>query len=243
MKLESVEKMIDIISDLMKENRRLNMDIALLEREYGDLNERFLKLEHEYSCLADFTAAVDPNAAVMFNLTEPVDESDSSDPIPVEDMATTTPEIAKESPANDQNGIFPSPASAVHSMVTGTTDQKCFALTAVLGELDQGVSVSKKVLIDQNLFEYRIDERGHNRYLPTDWFREYSVSHGILAEFTGHITKDDKDIKFSWYKVTPFGKQIIKDTAEGTTVWKTFLNGPSEWGGYIPIKKQATNNK
>ena len=232
MKLESVEKLIDIISDLMKENSRLNIDIALLEREYSDLNERFLKLEHEYSCLADFTAAVDPNAAEMFNLTEPVDESDSSTPIPVEDMATTTPEVAKEVSSNEQDGIFPSPASAVHSMVTGTTEQKCFPLTSVIKDLSKGPNVSRRILREQGLFEYRKDEAGNNRFLPTRWFHEYAVSHGILAEFTGHTRVRGKDITFHWFKVTPYGVPIIQDTAEGRLVWKKF-NGPNE---YIPVK-------
>lgn len=232
MQIKYAEQLVNMMSILFEENKALKESHDALAKDYFELSEKYEDLLDEYEKL---TSMVTTSNYAEF---QDIDESDSStnqlsqclrqNPVPVENMATETP---------TDKGIFQSPASAVHSMVTGTTDQKCFALTAVLEELEQGVSVSKKVLIDQKLFEYRIDERGHNRYLPTDWFKEYSVSHGILAEFTGHITKDDKDIKFSWYKVTPYGKDIIKDTATGNTVWKQFNHGPSEWDGYIPVKK------
>ena len=232
MQIKYAEQLVNMMSILFEENKSLKDSNDALAKDYLELSEKYEDLMDEYEKL---TSMVTTSNSTEF---QDIDESDSynnqhpdhsrHDPVPVENMATEIPM---------DKGIFQSPASAVHSMVTGTTDQKCFALTAVLGELEQGVSVSKKVLIDQKLFEYRIDERGHNRYLPTDWFREYSVSHGILAEFTGHITKDDKDIKFRWYKVTPYGKDIIKDTATGDTVWKKFNHGPSDWDGYIPVKK------
>ena len=232
MQIKYAEQLVNMMSILFEENKSLKDSNDALAKDYLELSEKYEDLMDEYEKL---TSMVTTSNSTEF---QDIDESDSynnqhpdhsrHDPVPVENMATEIPM---------DKGIFQSPASAVHSMVTGTTDQKCVALTAVLGELEQGVSVSKKVLIDQKLFEYRIDERGHNRYLPTDWFREYSVSHGILAEFTGHITKDDKDIKFRWYKVTPYGKDIIKDTATGDTVWKKFNHGPSDWDGYIPVKK------
>lgn len=232
MQIKYAEQLVNMMSILFEENKSLKDSNEALAKDYLELSEKYEDLMDEYEKL---TSMVTTSNSTEF---QDIDESDSynnqhpdhsrHDPVPVENMATEIPV---------DKGIFQSPASAVHSMVTGTTDQKCFALTAVLGELEQGVSVSKKVLIDQKLFEYRIDERGYNRYLPTDWFREYSVAHGILAEFTGHITKDDKDIKFSWYKVTPYGKDVIKDTATGNTIWKQFNHGPSDWDGYIPVKK------
>lgn len=228
MQIKSVEQLINMLSILFEEIDELKKSNDAFADDYLALSKKYTDLLDEYEKLTSMISKTDDSEF------QDIDESDSSTnrlsqvPVPVENMATETPA---------DKGIFQSPASAVHSMVTGTTDQKCFALTAVLGELEQGVSVSKKVLIDQKLFEYRTDERGHNRYLPTDWFKEYSVSHGILAEFTGHIAKDDNDIKFSWYKVTPYGKDIIKDTATGNTVWKKFNHGPSEWDGYIPVKK------
>lgn len=236
MKTESVEKLIDVLSSLLNENSRLHLDIKLLEDEYSDLNERFLKLEHEYSCLADFTAAVDPNAAEMFSLTEHIDESDSSASIPVNEMATTTPDIPVAPTGHD--GIFPTPASAVHSMVTGTTDQKCHCLTTVLKELEPDPTTSRRILIAQKLFEYRKDENGKNRLMPTDWFKEYGISHGIIAEFTGHTSTKKGPKTFSWYKITEEGKDIIKGTAMGNIVWKYYA-GPgfedAECCGYFPV--------
>ena len=184
MQIKYAEQLVNMMSILFEENNALKESNDALAKDYFELSEKYEDLLDEYEKL---TSMVTTSNSTEF---QDIDESDSDinqqpdhirhDPVPVENMATEIPV---------DKGIFQSPASAVHSMVTGTTDQKCFALTAVLGELEQGVSVSKKVLIDQKLFEYRIDERGHNRYLPTDWFRKYSVSHGILAEFTGHITK------------------------------------------------------
>lgn len=228
MKTEAVEQLIGVMSTLVEENKKLHDDIKLLEHEYAELNEQFIKLEHEYSCLVELTATVDTNSTDVFELNEPPkddEESNSAYPIPVEEMATTTPK--------QNDGIFPSPASACHSMVTGTTDQKCYALTAVLSEDNASPSAGKRVLFEQGLFEYRKDERGHNRFLPTEWFREYAVSHGILAEFVGHAETKKGTVKFSWYKVTPFGKQIIKDTASGSVTWHKF-NGPDD---HIPVKK------
>lgn len=233
MKTESVEKMIDVIATLMNENSRLTVDISLLEREYSDLSERFLKLEHEYECLSQFASSVDTKAYNMSEVSETLDTSDSSDAVPVNEMAKTTPATA---PKND--GIFPSPASAVHSMVTGTTDQECFALTAVIKDISHGPNVSRRILREQNLFEYRKDECGNNRMLPTEWFKEYAISHGILAEFTGHTMKRGKEITFSWFKVTPQGVDIIRDTAAGKIVWKKF-EGPNE---YIPVPVDTEEN-
>lgn len=231
MQIKCAEQLVNMMSILFEENKTLKESNDNISKDYLELSEKYTDLIDEYEKLVSM---VNSSGYAEFRSIE--DQGNESGivqclrggPVPVENMATETPADV---------GIFQSPASAVHSMVTGTTDQKCFALTAVLEELDQGVTVSKKILIDQKLFEYRIDERGHNKYLPTPWFKEYSISHGILAEFTGHIAKDGKDIKFSWYKVTPYGKDIIKDTATGNTVWRQFNHGPSEWDGYIPVKK------
>ena len=230
MKTESVEKLIDLMSSLYNENNRLTLDISLLEKEYADLSERFIKLENDYTCLAKFTELVDKTSSDV--IITPIQDESNSLAVPVTEMATLTPK------SGSQDGIFPSPASAVHSMVTGTTDQECFALTAVIKDISHGPNVSRRILREQNLFEYRKDECGNNRMLPTEWFKEYAISHGILAEFTGHTMKRGKEITFSWFKVTPQGVDIIRDTAAGKIVWKKF-EGPNE---YIPVPVDTEEN-
>lgn len=224
-----VEQLIALISDMYNEINELKASKEQMAVDYARLSSDYADMADTYDRLANMVIPSD--AKPCSELTDIGFDEGFEDDYP-EDNIDKGP---KQEEAVD--GIFPSPASAAHSMVTGTTDQKCYALTAILDGLEQGVSVSKKVLTDQNLFEYRVDERGHNRYLPTEWFKEYGVSHGILAEFTGHANTAKGDVVFSWYKVTPYGKQIIEDTATGVIVWKKFLNGPSEWSGYIPIKK------
>lgn len=227
----TIEKLVSIVHDLFDQNKALREQLTQLEVNYQELADDYIKLQLENTELkrSDYyvnttMAAGTPAPGVEDRL------EDLYNPVPMDQLATVHPEEPKK-----DNGIFPSPASVSNSMVTGTTDDRCYALTAVLQELPQGVSVSKRVLIEQHLFEYKIDDSGHNRYQPTEWFREYALAHGILAEFTGHAATKSGEKVFKWYKVTNHGKQIIKDTAYGNTTWKQYINGPSEWDGYIPI--------
>jgi hypothetical protein len=223
-KNSSIASLINMLESMYNENTRLRKELSELDTLYQQLGDDYIKIQLELNELR-----------LHMSIDDEISESCTCEHcIPVEEMATTHPEEVKVT-----TEIMPSPASVGHSMVTGTTEKRCSTITAVLSELDQGISVSKRVLINQNLFEYT-DESGSNRFTPTKWFAEYALAHGILAAFTGHATTEHGQKTFTWYKVTDGGKQIIKDTAQGNIVWKQFTDGPSEWEGYIPVPSTET---
>lgn len=233
---ETIDRLVSIVHTLFEQNNALREELKQLDVNYQELADDYIKLQMENielnrSCEYSESCVCDDGCNELDSI------NNSIEPIPPEQMSTISPIEAKKS-----NGIFPSPASVSNSMVTGTTNDKCYALTAVLQDLNQGVTVSKRILIEQGLFEYKHDTRGHNRYQPTDWFKSYAMAHGILAEFTGHASTQSGDKTFSWYKVTSYGTDIIKKTASGDIVWKKFESGPSEWGGYIPVPSSTSNN-
>lgn len=229
---ETIDRLVKIVHTLFEQNNNLREAIEQLEVSYHELADDYIKLQLEN---AELKRSCDYSNSETTDI--PDNFCDCAHAYDPSELATVKP----FQPPVD-NGIFPSPASVSNSMVTGTTNDKCYALTAVLQELNQGVTVSKRILIEQGLFEYKPFSRGHNRYQPTDWFKSYAMAHGILAEFTGHATTQSGDKTFSWYKVTAYGTDIIKKTASGDIVWKKFESGPSEWGGYIPVPSSTSNN-
>ena len=222
------EQLVNIVSEQFKQINTLRSQYEDLDMMYKELSDDYCNLQLEKLELERIlNGGLDES---LFN-----DSSDSGiQAVPVNEMAITKP---TEEPTKG-DGIFPTPASAVHSMVTGTTDQKCHCLTTVLKELEPDPTTSRRILIAQKLFEYRKDENGKNRLMPTDWFKEYGISHGIIAEFTGHTSTKKGPKTFSWYKITEEGKDIIKGTAMGEIVWKYFA-GPGcdddDCCGYFPV--------
>lgn len=233
---ETIDRLVSIVHTLFEQNNALREELNQLDVNYQELADDYIKLQMENIELK--RSCEYSNSCVFDDGCIEIDKTNTQiEPIHPEQMATINPVEAKKS-----DGIFPSPASVSNSMVTGTTNDKCYALTSVLQELGQGVSVSKRILIEQGLFEYRPDASGHNRYQPTDWFKSYAMAHGILAEFTGHAATPYGNRTFSWYKVTAYGTDIIKKTASGDIVWKKFESGPSDWDGYIPVMAGTDNN-
>ena len=232
------EQLVLIVYEQFKKIETLSKQLEDLDTLYKELSDDYVKLQLEKIELeqALHTSGDSAHSTVV----RAHDVLEDITPVPVEEMATTTPEVTE----HIDSGMFTNDTVPSLARVTGTTSDKCYALTAVLGELDQGVSVSKRILIEQKLFEYRPDSSGRLRYTPTDWFREYALDHNILAEFTGKTSSSNRAKTFTWYKVTPSGVNTIKKTATGEIVWKQFWHGNNEYSGYIPVSTlpSETNN-
>jgi hypothetical protein len=231
------EQLVFIVSEQFKKIETLNKQLEDLDTLYKELSDDYLKLQLEKIELEQALQTIDSDTETEVCAHDVLEDII---PVPVDEMATTTPNVAE----HIDSGMFTNNTVPSLARVTGTTSDKCYALTAVLEELDQGVSVSKRILMEQNLFEYRADESGRSRYTPTDWFREYAIDHNILAEFTGNANSANGTKTFTWYKVTPSGIDTIKRTATGEIVWKQFWNGDHEYAGYIPVttSRDETNN-
>lgn len=227
------EQLVFIVSEQFKKIETLNKRLEDLDTLYKELSDDYLKLQLEKIELEQALQTIDSDTETTVCAHDVLEEIT---PVPVDEMATTTPNVTE----HVDSGMFTNNTVPSLARVTGTTSDKCYALTAVLEELEQGVSVSKRILIEQKLFEYRADESGRSRYTPTDWFREYALDHSILAEFTGNANSSKGAKTFTWYKVTPAGIDTIKKTATGDIVWKQFWNGDNEYSGYIPVN--TTNN-
>lgn len=232
------EQLVFIVSEQFKKIETLSKQLEDLDTLYKELSDDYVKLQLEKIELEQALHTSDDldNSTVV----RAHDVLEDITPVPVEEMATTTPNVTE----HVDSGMFTNNTVPSLARVTGTTSDKCYSLTSVLEELEQGVSVSKRILIEQKLFEYRADESGRSRYTPTDWFREYALDHNTLAEFTGNANSSKGAKTFTWYKVTPTGVDTIKKTATGDIVWKQFWNGNNAYSGYIPVSTlpSETNN-